>query len=97
MCQEIIRHQQEEMKPSQRIDNLILKKVPVKEDGSKEWDITYVDMAIIEYLDEEKERINEILHEIVSTMYDGSTGDTNQINYLHQMIDEKLVEPSTLD
>lgn len=51
--------------------------------------------AMLEYLDKEKERVNEILHEIARTMYDGTMGDTDQINYLHQMIDEKLAEHST--
>lgn len=47
---------------------------------------------IIEYNENEKVRINEVLHEIVSTMYDGTMGDTQTINYLHEMIDEKLVD-----
>lgn len=47
--------------------------------------------SIIVYLDEEKERVNEVLHEIVTALRDGSHDDLN-MNYLHAMIDEQLVE-----
>lgn len=47
--------------------------------------------AMLDYLDKEKERVNEILHEIVSALHDGEFG-TENCNYLHQMIDEKLVD-----
>lgn len=71
------------MKPSERIKIILIDRY----DG----DLIELPCATRDYLDEEKERINEVLHEIISTMYDGTMGDTQTINYLHQMIDEKLV------
>lgn len=52
--------------------------------------------SIITYLDEEKERINKVLHEISSMMHDGNF-DAQNCNYLHQMIDETLVDNNELE
>lgn len=49
--------------------------------------------AIRQYLDEERERVNGVLHELVHAIHDG-THDTHNMNYIHDMIDEKLAEPS---
>jgi len=38
---------------------------------------------------EEKERVNGILHAMVSALHDGSF-DTQNCNYLHAMIDETV-------
>lgn len=56
--------------------------------------VTKMFTAISTYLDEEKQRVNEILHEIASNIHDGENG-TEAMNYpyaMHDMVDEKLVD-----
>lgn len=79
------------MKPSERIKEISTKLFNEDKLGARGLGI-YGDLAIQEYLDEEKNRINEVLHEMVSMMHDGSASDIQTANYLHQMIDEKLKE-----
>lgn len=74
------------MNPSERIEQIVKEKFPP---GGN-----YIPLVqgIGVYLNEEKERINDVLHEIVSEMFlVGSGGES--CKYLHAMIDEKLVVP----
>lgn len=79
------------MKPLERIKE-IAKDIAKQE--NRNWgtptDNDYV-KAILIYQDEEKIRVNDVLHAIVGAMHDGAF-DTQNCNYLHQMIDEKLKE-----
>lgn len=74
------------MKAQDRIKELMEKIAEEKGDHPLDHKIG----GIWAYLDEEKERVNGILHEIVSALHDGAF-DTQNCNYLHQMIEEKLV------
>lgn len=85
------------MKPSEQILNSLIEfeDMPSKDLPPSEkikGELNPFERALLKWLDMEKDRVNEILHEIVSTMYDGTMGDTQTINYLHEMIDEKLVD-----
>lgn len=76
------------MKASDRIEEIMKKLI-----ASAPFGIVYNNpiAGIIQYLDEEKARVNEVLHEIVGAVHDGAF-DTQNCNYLHQMIEEKLVD-----
>lgn len=78
------------MKPSERI-NEIYEELN-KPDGNPTVRIWSYESAIARYLDEEKDRVNEVLHEIVNAQFGNVI---NPGKRLHQLIDEKLVEPST--
>jgi hypothetical protein len=50
--------------------------------------------ALMQYLDDERDRVNAVLHKLVSAGYDQSYADAQTANYLHSMIDGTLSEPS---
>lgn len=81
------------MKPSERITELTKEiKAGAEKLSGEEVGFTGCRVeAIIVYLKEEKERVNEALHEIVINMYDGTAGSKKAVDSLHQMIDEKLI------
>lgn len=53
--------------------------------------------SVIAYLDEEKERINKILHAIVDITHEGHMYDESTANSIHAMIDETLADNNELE